>query len=113
MNAAPIIVAALGAAFAYGLARKKRKRRPVAPADEPLIEEVVPAPSESSSVVSSGALTSPQLGDVDWWVAAHGDGFGWQYTTTDGDSEISYLDGLIYHYPTADAAMGDLMEVIG
>ena len=113
MNVSPILVAAIGGALAYGLARKKKKRRRTAAADEPIIEEVVPAPSESSSIVSSGALTSPQFGDVNWWIAAYGDGFGWQYATADGNSEISYKDGLIYHYPTADAAMADLMEVIG
>jgi len=31
----------------------------------------------------------------------------------DGSSEMSYLNGLIYHYASADEALADLYQVLG
>lgn len=104
---------------AVALSSPKKKRRkssgPVVDAGGGSEVEIVPAPSEGTGVYS-GYQEAPNLGGafVDWWVASHNGGFGWQYAVrADQSGEMSYLDGAIYHYPRAEDALADLQEVLG
>jgi len=122
MNAlAPLLVVA-GIVGAISLSKPKRRASKPKPApdygvtvDDPTIDEFVPAPS-NGNISMSGSQAAPRLGgaSVDWWVSEFKGSFGWQYiVTADGKSEMSYLDGLIYHYPSAQDALNDLQRVLG
>ncbi len=83
--------------------------------EDPVIDEVVPAPADATHILW-GEEMSPKIGaNISYWVSEYDGGFGWQYVVTGdeaGDGEMSYLDGIIYHYETAQAAADDLMSII-
>ena len=120
MNLAPFIVLG-GVVGAVVLSsrrkpkRKSKKRSPEVVLTEPILDEQVPAPADAD-VVLLGSQDAPNIDGqpVDWWVSEHGGAFGWQYVvTTDGSSEMSYLDGIIYHYSSFESALDDLQQVLG
>jgi hypothetical protein len=112
---------ALGTVVGALALSKPKKRRKVSPRvdvdidDTDIVVEEVPAPADGK-VELHGYQGAKSLGGefVDWWVSELDGKYGWQYASqNDGAGEVSYLDGEIYHYPSAEAAFDDLMRVLG
>lgn len=83
--------------------------------EDPVIDEVVPPPSDATHIFW-GEEMSPRIeAEVQYWVSEYDGKFGWQYVVKgaeDGDGEMSYLDGIIYHYDDPQVATDDLMSII-
>jgi len=116
MNVTPLLVLG-GIAGAIALTSKKkpkrRKRSTPQITGDPTIDIVVPAPADGNVVLSDVAQSTNKGMSAEWVIASHEGRYGWQYITSDGASEMSYLNGMIYHYPSAESALLDLMTVLG
>ena len=116
MKAAPIIVlGGIIGAIVLSARKPKRTRAPTITLEDPTVDELVPAPAEGVVVMSGVQEEAPNLGGahVDWWIAVHEGGFGWQYVLTDGSSQMSYREGVIYYFPSTELALDDLRKVLG
>ncbi len=108
------------AAVAHMSKRKKKKTSSstgggVVIDEEPVIDEVVPAPADATTIYSGEEYSAPLEATVQFWVSEYDGAFGWQYVIKgdeNGDGEISYLDGIIYHYESQESALDDLMSII-